>query len=62
MGLTALLIVVGAVFTLTVLGLAVLTLRDADRTRRRIEQMFRRPPRPPRSPGDDHYYRPYWSR
>jgi hypothetical protein len=29
--------------------------------KRRIEALFRRPPRPPKPPGPDHYYRPYWS-
>jgi hypothetical protein len=27
----------------------------------RVEQIFRRPPAPPRVPGKDHYYRPYWA-
>jgi hypothetical protein len=30
--------------------------------RRRIEVAFRRPPKPARNPGPDHYYQAYWSR
>jgi hypothetical protein len=44
-----------------VLFLAALTLRGPQAARRRIEGLFRRPPRPPKAPGSDHYYRPYWS-
>jgi hypothetical protein len=29
--------------------------------RRRVLSLFRRPPRPARTPGQDHYYKPYWS-
>jgi hypothetical protein len=29
--------------------------------KRRIEALFRRPSKPPKPPGADHYYRPYWS-
>lgn len=32
-----------------------------DELRSRMEAAFRRPPRPARTPGKDHYYRPYWS-
>ena len=28
---------------------------------KRIEALFRRPRKPPKPPGPDHYYRPYWS-
>jgi len=46
------------------LGLAVVTflvLRAPEASKRRVEALFRRPPRPPKAPGKDHYYRPYWS-
>lgn len=26
----------------------------------RVEAIFRRPPRAPKTPGPDHYYKPYW--
>ncbi len=41
-------------------AVAALLLRDPG-PKRRIEALFRKPPRPPRAPGPDHYYRPYWS-
>ena len=62
MSLATLLIAAGALLALVLLALAVVVLRDPEGAKRRIERLFRRPPRPPRSPGDDHYYRPYWSR
>ena len=55
------LVAVVAVLALVVLGLAALALREPEAARRRVEAFFRRPPRPPRTPGSDHYYRPYWS-
>jgi len=56
-----LLIVAGAV--LAVVGIAAfILLRDPAAATRRIEALFRRPRRPPRTAGDEQYYRPYWSR
>jgi hypothetical protein len=47
---------------LAVLALAALVmLRDTAALRRRVESLFRRPDKPPKPPGPDHYYRPYWS-
>jgi hypothetical protein len=43
-----------------VAALAALLLRSPG-PKRRIEGLFRKPPRPPKPPGPDHYYRPYWS-
>ncbi len=43
-----------------VAALAALLLRGPG-PKRRIEALFRKPPRPPKAPGPDHYYRPYWS-
>ena len=40
---------------------AVLVLRDSEASKRRVEGLFRRAPKPPKPPGQDHYYRPYWS-
>jgi hypothetical protein len=49
------------VLVLALLAGAVAVLRDTTAARRRVEALFRRPPRTPKSPGPDHYYRPYWS-
>jgi len=38
-----------------------LVLRDPEASKRRVEGVFRRAPKPPKPPGQDHYYRPYWS-
>jgi len=35
-------------------------LENPDPVSRAIEGMFRRPPRPAKTAGPDHYYRPYW--
>jgi hypothetical protein len=40
---------------------AFLAWRDPAASKRRFEALFRRPRRPPKTPGRDHYYRPYWS-
>ena len=40
---------------------AVLVLRDSEASKRRVEGLFRRAPKPPKPPRQDHYYRPYWS-
>jgi hypothetical protein len=40
---------------------AVLVLRDSEASKRRVEGLFRRAPKPPKPPSQDHYYRPYWS-
>jgi hypothetical protein len=57
----SILITLVAAVVVAVLVLAALTLRDPQAARSRIEGLFRRPPRPPKAPGSDHYYRPYWS-
>jgi hypothetical protein len=51
---------VGALVALLVV-VAVLALRDPVASKRRVEALFRKPRKPPKSPGQDHYYRPYWS-
>jgi hypothetical protein len=53
-------VVVGALLALLVVGAAV-ALRDPEASKRRVEALFRRAPKPPKPPGQDHYYRPYWS-
>jgi hypothetical protein len=62
MSLTTLLIAAAALLALVVVAVAVLVLRDPGATQSRIESLFRRPERPPRTAGDEQYYRPYWSR
>jgi hypothetical protein len=52
------LVAVGAVTLVVAVG--ALLLRGPG-PKRRIEALFRRPARPPKPPGPDHYYRPYWS-
>jgi hypothetical protein len=56
-----LLIVAGILLALVVL-FAILVLRDPAAATRRIEAAFRRAPKPPRTAGEEQYYRPYWSR
>jgi hypothetical protein len=54
------LVAAGAV-VLGVVVVAVLALANPEATRRRVLSLFRRPPRAARAPGQDHYYKPYWS-
>jgi len=49
-----------AVGALALVALAAFLLRGPG-PKRRVLALFRRPPRPSRPPGPDHYYRPYWS-
>jgi len=53
-------IVVGGLIALLIL-VAVLALRDPEASTRWVEGIFRRAPKPPKPPDQDHYYRPYWS-
>ena len=54
------LIVVGALLAVLT-AVAVLAMRNPEASKRRVEGLFRRAPKPPKPPGPDHYYRPYWS-
>ena len=54
------LVVGGALLALLVV-LAVIVLRDPEASKRRVEALFRRERKPAKAPGQDHYYRPYWS-
>lgn len=58
--LTILAVVLGLLLLGAVVLLAI-ALVHKDATRRRVLLLFRRPPRPARTPGQDHYYKPYWS-
>ena len=55
-----LLIAAGAVLALLVL-VAVFAMRDPRSAARRVESLFRRPRKPAKQPGSNHYYKPYWS-
>jgi hypothetical protein len=50
-----------ALVALAAVAVAFLAWRDPEASKRRVEALFRRPPRPPKTPGQNHYYRPYWS-
>jgi hypothetical protein len=54
------------IFTLVAVGVLALVAAAALLVRapglaKRIEALFRKPRRPAKPPGPDHYYRPYWS-
>ena len=53
-------LIVGALLALLTV-VAVLARRDPEASKRRVEGFFRRAPKPPKPPSQDHYYRPYWS-
>lgn len=59
---TPIVVVAGAVFTLFAVGALFWGLEHPDELRARIQALFRRPVASPRTPGKDHYYRPYWAR
>lgn len=54
------LVAVGLV-VLAVVAVVVLAVANPDASRRRVLALFRRPARAARTPGQDHYYKPYWS-
>ena len=60
MSLSILLTVAGAILVLVVAAGA-LILRDPEASKRRVEALFRRAPKPARPPKASHYYRAYWS-
>ncbi len=49
------------VLLLAVLAAVVLLALRREAVVRFVLSLFRRPPREPRRPGPDHYYKPYWS-
>jgi hypothetical protein len=59
--LVPLVIVAGGLASLFAVGALFDALENPGGLRSRIEGMFRRPLRPPKTPGPEHYYRPHWS-
>ncbi len=56
-----LIVVRGAVASLFAMGALFDALENPGDLQARVDALFRRPPRPPRTPGPDHYYQPHWS-
>jgi hypothetical protein len=55
-----LVLVGGGLFTLFAIGALFDALENPGELKGRIESAFKRPPKAPKVPGPDHYYRPYW--
>jgi len=53
-------VVAGALVTLFAVGAFFDATENPAAFRARIEGAFRRPPKPPKQVGPDHYYRQYW--
>ena len=53
-------LVVGGLVTLFAVGALFDALEHPEELQQRIQAAFLRPPKPPRTPGKDHYYKPYW--
>jgi hypothetical protein len=58
--LVPLVLVAGGIVSLFAVGVLFEALDHPDQLRGRIEGLFRRPPAPPKTPGEHHYYRRYW--
>jgi hypothetical protein len=54
------LLVAGGLVTLFLAGALLEALENPEQLSARIEAAFRRPPRPPKAPSEEHYYKPYW--
>jgi hypothetical protein len=59
--LVPLVVVGGGLATLFAVGALFDALEHPRELQTRIDGVFRRPPRPPRTPGPEHYYQPHWS-
>jgi len=59
--LVPLVVVAGGLASLFAVGALFDALEHPADLQARVEGMFRRPLRPPKTPGPDHYYRPYWT-
>ena len=54
------LLVAGGFVSLFLAGALLEALEHPEQLSARIEAAFRRPPRPPKAPSEEHYYKPYW--
>jgi hypothetical protein len=61
MSLPILVALAAALLVLAAVVMVVLAVANPEASRRRVLALFRRPPRPARTPGQDHYYKAYWS-
>lgn len=61
LSITTVLTVAGTVLAIVLVGLGLVFFKSSA-LQRRIESLFRRPPKPHKTAGDEQYYRPYWSR
>jgi hypothetical protein len=59
---TPIVVVAGALVSLFAVGALFWGLEHPDELRAKVQAAFRRPPAQPKTPGKDHYYRPYWAR
>jgi hypothetical protein len=59
--LVPLAVVAGGLASLFAVGALFDALEHPAEVKARIEGLFNRAPRPPKPPGPDHYYQPYWS-
>ena len=59
---TPLVLVAGAAIALFAIGALFDVLEHPDELRSRIQALFRQPLAAPKTPGKDHYYKPYWAR
>lgn len=57
-----LVLVAGAVVTLFAVGALFNALENPGTLKQWVEGLFRRGPKPPKTTGPDHYYRPYWAK
>ena len=58
---TPLVVVAGAVVSLFALGALFDALEHPDELNDRVLALFRGPLAPPKDPGKEHYYKPYWA-
>jgi hypothetical protein len=58
--LVPLVLVAGGLVTLFAVGALFDALEHPEEMRQRVERIFNRPLKPPKTPGPDHYYKPYW--